>query len=346
MRKIIPIFFSALLFFPVILYSQGAGREEMRAVWIHSGMFDREKSGAVIRMRDLLDQYAGIGINNLFCFNSLMSQHQKEWDFLEVLIEEAHRREIKVHPIFCPGHQVSLTGEIHENPEWLITGMQGEMYPHLNIAHPGVRQYFVNMVNEALEYDIDGIHLDYIRFPVNQRFSYDYATCEAFREEFGYSPVEVAHDCGSMIWCEWIRWNAKQVTALVRDIKQTIEKSDKDLVLGADVFPDHRAATILIGQNWEQWANEGIIDFVCPMLYTNDPDLFRQYVETAVKTANGRCLVYPGIACRSSHNTNTPEGVVKEVEISRKAGADGVVFFSGYSLTEEFLNSLKEGAFK
>jgi len=30
-------------------------------------------------------------------------------------------------------------------------------------------------------------------------------------------------------------------------------------------------------------------------------NLFRRYVKAAVKAANGKCLVYPGIACRSSH---------------------------------------------
>ena len=28
-----------------------------------------------------------------------------------------------------------------------------------------------------------------------------------------------------MIWCEWIKWNAKQVTTLVREIKEIIDKS-------------------------------------------------------------------------------------------------------------------------
>jgi len=308
-------------------------------------MFSQEKDQAVLRMQEMLDNYTEIGINNLFCFSSLMFQHQKEWDFLEVLLEEAHKRDIKVHPIFYPGHRVKLEGEIKENPEWLIRGMKGEIYPHLNIAHPGVKQYYLNKVKEALEYDIDGIHLDYIRFPVNQRFSYDKATCDAFKKEYDYSPIEVAHDCGSMIWCEWIRWNAEHVTTLVREIKKTIEQSGKDVVLGADVFPDQGSATILIGQDWEHWAEEGIIDFVCPMFYTNDLDLFRRYVKAAVKAANGKCLVYPGIACRSSHNTNTPEGVVEEVKISRETGADGVVFFSGYSLTDEFITELKSTVF-
>jgi hypothetical protein len=82
------------------------------------------------------------------------------------------------------------------------------------------------------------------------------------------------------------------------------------------------------------------------MLYTNDTDLFRRFVKEAVKAADGKCLVYPGIACRSSHNKNTPEGVVQEVIIAREEGADGVTFFSGTSLTDEFIDKLKTSVFK
>lgn len=204
-------------------------------------------------------------------------------------------------------------------------------------------QHLKELLNK---YDIDGIHLDYIRFPVNQRFSYDKATCESFKKEYGYSPLEVKHDCGSMVWSEWIKWNAKHVTALIKEIKETINKSGRNVVLGVDVFPDHVTAQVLIGQDWELWAKEGIVDFICPMLYTNNTDLFRRFVKEAVKAADGKCLVYPGIACRSSHNKNTPEGVAQEVKIAREAGADGVVFFSGFSLNEEFINKLKFEVFK
>ncbi|MCD6564534.1 MAG: family 10 glycosylhydrolase [Bacteroidales bacterium] len=346
LKKFAGITIIILSIIPFTLFSQSENREKNRAVWIHSSMFSQEKNEAMPQMQEMLDNYAEININNLYCFYSMMFQHQKEWDFLEVLLEEAHKRNIKVHSIFCPGQRVKIEGVIKENPEWLIRGMKGEIYPNLNIANPGVKKYLISQVSEALKYDIDGIHLDYIRFPVNQRFSYDKATCEAFKKEFGDSPLDVHQDCGSMVWCEWIKWNAEHVTTLVREIKKTIEQSGKNIVLGADVFPNHRSAEILIAQNWAQWAEEGIIDFVCPMLYTNDLELFRQYVKDAVKAANGKCLVYPGIACHSSHNKNTPEGVAQEVKISIETGADGVVFFSGSSLTEEFMDKLKEDIFK
>ncbi|MBE9491804.1 MAG: family 10 glycosylhydrolase, partial [Bacteroidetes bacterium] len=106
-----------------------------------------------------------------------------------------------------------------------------------------------------------------------------------------------------MVWSEWIKWNAKHVTSLVREVKKTIKQSGKDVVLGVDAFPDHETAKLLIGQDWKLWAEEGLVDIICPMLYTNDTDLFKIFVQEAVKAADGKCLVYPGIACRSSHNT-------------------------------------------
>ena len=346
MKKTIFFVCIALTIIPLTLFPQSGSTEEGRAVWIHASIFDQEKNTAVIRIREMLDNYTEIGINNLFCFYCLKSQNQKEWNFLEVLLEEAHKRNIKVHPIFCPGQRVKLEGEIKEHPEWLIRGMNGEIYTYLNLANPEAREYIKRKVIETLKYDIDGIHLDYIRFQINQGFSYDKATCEAFKEEYGYSPIEAHHDCGSMVWCEWIKWNAKQVTTLVREIKEIIDKSGKDIVLGVDVFPDYETAKVLIGQDWELWAKEGIVDIICPMQYTNDFDIFRKSVEEAVKAANGKCLVYPGIACHSSHNKNTPEGVAQEVIIAREEGADGVTFFSGTSLTEEFMDKLKANVFK
>jgi len=349
--KQIPILMTGMLFFslatiPISLFSQERGTKEGRAVWLHASIFEDEEKEATQQLKEILDKYAEIDINNIFCFYTMMDQHQKRWDFLKILIKETHERSIKVHPIFCPGQRVKLEGEIKEHPEWLIRGINGEIYPNLNITHPEVKKYLVRKISEALKYDIDGIHLDYIRFQVNQGFSYDEATCDAFKKEYGFSPVEVHHDCGSMVWCEWIKWNANHVTDLVKQIKKTIDESGKNIVLGVDVFPNPESAKVLIGQNWALWAKEGLVDIICPMFYTNDLELFRCYVNEAVKIADGKCSVYPGIACHSSHNKNTPEGVVQEVLISRETGADGVVFFSGSSLTDEFIDKLKSTVFR
>jgi len=138
------------------------GREdEGRAVWIHAQMFSMEQEIVRSELAELLDQYATIGINNIFCFRSMMDQHKKGWDFLRLLLDEAHAKGMKIHPIISPGQVVEIKGEIQEHPEWLIRGLKGELYPNLNIANVEVREYIFKRIAAALVYDIDGIHLDY-----------------------------------------------------------------------------------------------------------------------------------------------------------------------------------------
>ncbi len=103
---------------------------------------------------------------------------------------------------------------------------------------------------------------------------------------------------------------------------------------------------MLIGQDWEKWAGEGIVDFICPMLYTNDLALFREYTARAVELAGNGCRVYPGIGVGTSHNKITKELIVKEVQIAREERADGFIFFSGNSFTPEFRDTLKSTVLK
>ena len=341
------ILFIALAAIPVTLFSQEKQKNEIRAVCLHDYMFSSEKEAAVVLLEDILDQYTTIGINYIACFYDLSNQ-PRDYDFLEVMIEKAHQRDIEVHPIVHPGYRVKLEGEIKEHPEWLIRGKKGEIYPNLNLANPEARQHILRKISGILQnYDVDGIRLDYIRFQLNGGFSYDKATCEAFKKEYGESPLEINNqDAGSIMWCKWLEWNAEQVTTLVKDVKELIIKSGKDISLSVDVFPGREAAKIEIAQDWGRWAEEGIVDALFPMIYTNNLGVFREAVKDAVTTANGRCLVFPSIGVKSSHNTNTPEGVAESVRISREEGADGVYFFSGYSLKDEFITELKSTVFK
>jgi hypothetical protein len=52
-------------------------------------------------------------------------------------------------------------------------------------------------------------------------------------------------------------------------------------------------------------------------------------------------LICPGIGIGTSHNQATPEIMLEEIRLAREAGANGVIFFSGGSLTAPFLEKLK-----
>jgi uncharacterized lipoprotein YddW (UPF0748 family) len=323
-----------------------AAADEVRGVWLHSGLFDKNADVARKQISKLFDSYQEIGINHLFCYYTLKDEHGFDWDYLQVLIDEGHKRDIKIHSTFCPGHNVAITGEIKEHPEWLIEDRDSQKYNALNLTLPEVRDYWMRRISQALEYDIDGIHLDYLRFPVNQRFSYDSVTLAAFKQEYGVTPLDDSPDDGSMVWCEWINWNARQITEFAGEVRAFIDQSGKKVLLGADVFPNPYTAKVLIGQDWESWAGMDIFDFICPMFYTNNLDLFREYVARAVKIAGDQTDVYPGIGLVTSHNKITRDLLEKEVEIVREEGSDGVILFSGYSLTPEFMGALRETVFE
>jgi len=319
---------------------------EFRGVWLHQTLFDRNETEGKEQIISLFDRYSEIGINNLFCYYTLPEENNLDWDFLTFVIDEGKKRNIGIHPVFCPGHEVNLEKAMEEHPGWLIRKRDGEVYPAYNMALPEVRAYWVSVISKALEYDIAGIHLDYIRYPVNQMYSYDSITCDNFSKKYGFTPFETANDGGSIIWCEWIEWNQEQVSALVRDIHKMIKESGKNILLGVDVFPDPAESEIEIGQSWKTWASEEIIDFACPMLYTDSVSLFGKYLDKALTTAGNRCKVYPGIGVRTSHNKATAEVLIDEINITRDKNTGGVVFFSGYSLTEEMMDSLSKTVFK
>jgi uncharacterized lipoprotein YddW (UPF0748 family) len=339
--------FSILLLFLLTGCAKKQGKEpEFRGVWLHPGLFSLNQTRAIVQMDSLFSLYHVIGINNLFCYNAAPGENRFEWDYLAILIREGHKKGIKIHPIFYPGYDINLEKEMTDHPGWLIRDMDGKYQPHFNLANQEVRKYWIGKISEVLKYNIDGIHLDYIRFPITQVYSYDSLTCDAFKKIYQYSPIEVNHDCGSMIWCEWIKWNSKQVTQLVKEIKKTIVESGKPIVLGADVFPDSETADVLIAQEWGRWAESGLVDFICPMLYTNNLELFREYLRNAINLADSKCKIYPGIGVYSAHNKITKELIVKEVIITREEKTNGMVFFSGNSFNKELQDTLKVSLFK
>ncbi len=320
-------------------------KPELRGIWLHPGLFSTDQAKAAAQIDSLFGLYQGVGINNLFCYNAFPGENGFEWDYLNTLLEKGHGKGIRIHPIFYPGYNINLEKEMSEHRSWLIRDIDGKYEPHFNLANPEVKNFWLDKIKSALKYDIDGIHLDYMRFPITQMYSYDSLTCEAFKKIYGYTPVEVSHDCGSMIWCEWIKWNAKQVTELLAGMRQVIKESGRNIVLGVDVFPDAETSDVLIAQEWAKWAGTGLIDFICPMLYTNNTGLFREYLRNALEIAGNSCRVYPGIGVHTSHNDITKALLVQEVTIAREENTNGMVFFSGYSFNKEMQDTLKASVF-
>ncbi|MGB9894087.1 MAG: hypothetical protein ACPLRA_06700, partial [Candidatus Saccharicenans sp.] len=93
-------------------------------VWMHPGMFGREKEAAVEKMDQTLDEYLKAGINSLFMLVKNTTGHvyydseigikdpAYDWDFFGVFLEEARKRNLSVHPWFCVFPETALLGKV------------------------------------------------------------------------------------------------------------------------------------------------------------------------------------------------------------------------------------------
>jgi uncharacterized lipoprotein YddW (UPF0748 family) len=342
--------------------SAGSGNASLsmpvRGVWMHPGFFGPEKTAAIEKIRATLDEYAKAGINTLIMCVKNTSGHVYyaseigvrdkawDWDFFGVFLAEAKKRKMEVHPWFCVFPESAVLGQVREHPEWLIASPKREMVGAVNPALPAVRAYEISLMLEVVrKYGVGWVHLDYIRYPCEPTepyFSFDPETLRLFKQDTGIDMAAVkSRDSGNMAWNEWLRWNTDRVTVFVRELKDALKATGRKVKISAAVFPDAQNARVLIGQDWPAWARERLVDMLCPMLYSNDAGLFEKLVREAVAYGKGRSQVCPGIGIGTSHNQNTPEGMIEQMRISKTLGADGVVYFSSSSLNPPFLEKLK-----
>jgi len=330
---------------------------EIRGVWVHPATFGPEKLTAVPKIQLTLDQYVKAGINTVMVMVKSTSGHVYfkstvgvrdpgyNWDFFSVFLEEAMKRRITVHPWFCVFTEGDIQGRVREHPEWLIRSRKSELVPVLNPAHPDARKYEISLIKELVsQYPVEWVHLDYIRWPcepAEDYFSFDAQSRALFKEYSGEDIATVrAMDSGNTLWNEWIDWNGQQVTRFLRELRQGLTQPGRNVKLSVAVFPDAPNARALVGQDWEGWVREGLVEMVCPMLYTNHREFFEKYIRKAVAITQGHCLLGIGVGIGTAHNQNTPEGVLWQMRTSRDLGANGTVLFSSVSLTEEFLKAL------
>lgn len=203
-------------------------------------------------------------------------------------------------------------------------------------SRPEVREHLRAVWRDVLErYQVDGLHLDYIRYP-SRAFDYSDFALRDFRE-WAEARVdaprlrdvrrEAAGDLGR--WPEllpgpWDAYRREAITRLVRELRAESLRLRPDLTLSAAVFADAASAYRQRFQDWGTWMDEGWLDVLVPMAYTDDPLRFSDLVERAVARAGDPDRVWAGIGAW----LNTLDGTVSQIAWARRAGARGIVLFS------------------
>ncbi len=271
-------------------------------------------------------------------------------DPLAYMVAQAHANGIEVHP-WLVSFRVSTSWPpagneiLSDHPEWLMVP-RGDIgggpatvsgkYT-LDPGSPDVQEYLMSIVRELVtNYEIDGIHWDYIRYTTTDAGypAYNWYTRSGlarFREITGYSGTP------STNYGPWNDFRRREVTELVRRAQvetATISSNPRQPLR-------HTAALITWGnapssfedtnswnlfQNWREWMEEGYLDAGIPMTYYDYdvyPSWYRNWVDQELLWRYERHLfVGPGIYLNSFANSAV------EIEYAQNAGADGICTYS------------------
>jgi uncharacterized lipoprotein YddW (UPF0748 family) len=304
-----------------------------------------------------------------------LARQPPAFDPLAAVLTEAKARGIRVHAwlsLNLVSSAVELPASpdhlVYRHPEWLMVPRPiAQELARLDPANPGyvgkiarwtrgqsdtveglyasplqpdAAAYAERVVtNLARRYAIDGVHLDYVRYP-NPQFDYSRFAIAEFRAGIraGIAPdarreLDAAADADLFAYpdrfpAEWRAFRRERLTALVARIRQGVRAARPEALLTAAVFPDPQDAFDERLQDWRGWLASRLVDAVAPMAYTQEPARFAEQIAAARDVAGGQA-VWAGIGAYRL----TPAQTVENIQAARKLGAAGFVLFSYDSLT-------------
>ena len=112
--------------------------------------------------------------------------------------------------------------------------------------------------------------------------------------------------------------------------------------LSAAVFSGYPDCIVSQGQDWVQWAEQGLVDYLFPMTYTQSPRVAVMRTTAHLAQVAGKVPVWEGLCKRASRFARcTPEELVEQMRGVLDQGAQGVVVFSYSSLGQEDLEAIR-----
>jgi len=252
-------------------------------------------------------------------------------------------------------HVRKLNWFLHNTPKSFIDDMREQERTQVDVdgnpvdwlcpSHPLNYELEMNVMLEIIDnYEIDGIHYDFIRYP-DEKCCYCNGCRERFETNTGIIVAGWPADCYSGEHKDAYReWRREQITRLVRAMREAVDERKKAIKISAAVFQNYPSCSSSVGQDWVSWIEKGYLDFVCPMDYTNSLSTFQTLVTTQMGYVAGRAPVYPGIGTSSSQSGLTPDRAIAQMLVARQLGAEGFVLFvyNDY-LAEMVLPNLRKG---
>ena len=249
------------------------------------------------------------------------------YDPLAFAIEECHKRGMELHAwiVTIPvgnTRQVRLLGKhsIVSKNRKICKQFKGSWY--LDPGHPETADYLSRIVREiATNYDVDGIHFDYIRYPEQGTRFPDNDTYRKYGKKKNK-----------------VQWRRENITSLVRRLYTDIKSIKPWIKVSSSPVGKFASTSRYSSKGWDAyhavhqdaqgWLKEGIHDALFPMMYFQGND-FYPFVLDWKENDNGRWVV-PGLGIYflSPKEKNWPlEEIARQINFTREEGLGGQAYF-------------------
>lgn len=265
-------------------------------------------------------------------YNSAYLPHSAEFnqygDQITACVNAAHARGLQVHVW-------KVNWNLEGAPQSFINDLRaanrtqvsraGAAIDWLCPSHPDNFELETNSMLEVVRnYDVDGIHFDYIRYP-----SSDYCFCTGcaarFQSQTGRTVANWPADVlvTGALRNAFLDWRRAQITRLVTAVYAGTKALKPEVRVSAAVFPNAVTAYDGEGQDWRLWITNGIVDFLCPMDYTTDMHGFTNLVAQQLAYAGGHVPIYPGIGAFVLETDAT----LTQIQATRDLNTHGFIVF-------------------
>ncbi|MCA9239924.1 MAG: family 10 glycosylhydrolase, partial [Planctomycetales bacterium] len=285
---------------------------DFRGLWVSRFEYNEDSASSI---QSRIADAASLGITDVFWqvrgksdayyfsnYESPAEGWQQQIDPLRVALDAAHASGIRLHawlntmPLWANSSQPSDPNHIFFNssPSFRVTDINGSVeqivggdstfggtYARVNHVLPEVQTHINNVVNDlAVNYDIDGVHLDYIRWlgpnggsSEGYRPDWDYLPHDAYSHQLYFNETgQDASDGSTFTKREAYRdWVQGRITDLVTTVGQTVNAAEisqaREIKLSAAVWNNPTTAERDYLQDYRTWLQQDLLDIAIPMVY-------------------------------------------------------------------------------
>ena len=300
---------------------------EIHAVWDHTGQGlyqgDWPRTMRLLKangVTDLFVNVAGAGFAHYPSHVLAQSQiYVKYGDQLAACLAAARGTGIRVHAwVLCfngtRGSASSLASLGKRG--WRLKDRSGRLTEYLDPTNTDLRWHLISAIDELVRaYPVAGVHLDFVRW-------YEKAASKP-------------------------RNPSTAITSFVSSVRTRMHATRPRMWLTAAVLAGYPSCVSSVGQDWESWIDQGLVDYAVPMNYFENGAKYAAVVTQQANTRHRARHLISGIGVTANESVLSPVQVIDQVNAARRVGVAGVALFDlDQTLAVRVLPVLRLGLFR